>query len=656
MHKALRSPVFSTQAVGWNASAIATSSPVSQVFLSPAPSTEVRVASDGDSSTASNAPGDIDDGHSYQRLATATSDIRLTTVTSASLASTITPPGLATLPSADLPDDGDSVASRGMSDHPAQTSNEVAAGASGTMQTATAPAYTPGQSSSEGVFANSTSSILSLTFPNLSASATSNTSPSVSLEPSSECIPPNTDEQRTTIHVVYTATTTFFGDPSNYVAPYPELSTPNFCPYPVEPEFGSGVESGAPGGLSVRPTTTLKSKSTGPQETVTFVTTDKNPSVVYSPISTPNYGKEPYDGKDGVHHTKHTYSRPNGGTKLPQSVRNTQDTPLPQKTTHKVTIEPTRVIIDRETITVRPTQTTRVKIRDNTFTINPTQVVGDGVTIHRPWNGQGNHGPVIPSSTMVGQTPVVIAPSGRRDIVVISGSTVTVPPQGTTAIINDDTVLLEPTAISLSSCVITIRNEAPQPTEVVVEGGRMITAVGPSLVIIDGTTFQYDTETPAITRTLGGQLITLGPSGVIVDAKTIGGPKAAPGDVGFAIVGGVTITQIGESILVIAGATFTVGPGGDGPLTTFIGGERISIGPEGVAFSTLSLDYPFGPTLVTTIMAGPGPTATAPALPAETDDGDDDGHDSGSHGLQSSPLHIMIICVAMGVWNMVATY
>ncbi|KAM0321697.1 hypothetical protein ACHAQA_009936 [Verticillium albo-atrum] len=450
--------------------------------------------------------------------------------------------------------------------------------------------------------------------------------------------------------------------------------------------------------------------------TVTFITTDKNPSVVFSPVSTPNYGKHttknPHLGDhhsvDGSKPQRPDPHRPSGPKDLPFTNKQ-----LPT-TTFKITLEPTRVVIEDQTFSLLPTQTTRVTVSDETFTINPTQVIGGGSTIDRPWNGgEGGgtgpgrhedtgsggaepvrhggstgaatgHGPnggqggdgvsggqgvtIAPTTTTIGNVPVVIAPAGTQPVVVVDGTTHLVPTQGSivTFVVQGTVITIAPTAIIFPSETIPIGfpNAKPVETEHVVLGGRMITAIGSTVVVIHETTITYGPGISARTETVDGGLVTVGPSGVVIDEKTIGGPKAGSTKTAYEIVGGVTITQIGASVVVIEGSTWTVGPEAKSTHTTEVRGETIIIAPEGVSIETLSFTYPFGPTVVTTIRATPSVTLTNPSA-SQTQDtknngvanggspnsDDDEGSGAGLRGMLGGAFFNMGFCIILGVWH-----
>ncbi|KAK3688388.1 hypothetical protein B0T22DRAFT_152203 [Podospora appendiculata] len=406
--------------------------------------------------------------------------------------------------------------------------------------------------------------------------------------------------------------------------------------------------------------------------TVVLITTDKNPAVVYSTIKTPNYGvttepktldqhqsippdapaasssSSPYYNPVPVYNPDKSSAAPASSTAKNTQVptyNSVQNSPAPvydsvkspvqpgqaistpqqqlQHTTAKpvtVVVQPTAVVVNGNTITDNPSGASQVVVvSGETFTIGPTQIIGAGTTIDRPFV-TGAVFPPTPTTTNLGGLQVVVSSS----VAIIGGSSFTLGPTTTMAIVSGQTVTIGPSGVVVSSQTLSIPQARPSPTEVVVAGGDLITAIGQSVVVIQGTTITYgqsgSTSTtvvggktvtlgPSSTTVVGGETITLGPAGVTAHGTTLGGSSAKTSETQFAIIGGATITEIGASVVVINNSTYTVGPSA-GTTTTIVGNETITIGPSGVAVSTMSFTFPFGPTMTVTIT--PGATMEAP--------------------------------------------
>ncbi|KAJ9158051.1 hypothetical protein NKR19_g3666 [Coniochaeta hoffmannii] len=524
-------------------------------------------------------------------------------------------------------------------------------------------------------------------------------------------MPADGTKASTTYSVIYTSTITWYGNPEDYTPPYAPISTPKPCIPPKDPlRFTAswciptiGTERSISQSCITQTLSLVYSTAAPgfiPAPTITFVTTDKNPTVVYSTIQTPDYGVNP-GTKDQVDHTSASpttdppeyqsqvagnsglgggnagSSGNNGGGGGPAPTGNsgggsgsggsgsgsgngsgsgsggsgngngsgdggvgvgsnpgaTANNPghAPAQAPITVGVQPTAVVVNGQTISDNPAAPTQtIIVGSQAVTINPTQVIVAGQTVTRPGATGGVYIPT-PTSTNIQGVPVVVSSS----IAIIGGTSFTLGPTATTTIINNQPVTIGPSGVVVASTTIPVVF-MPTPTQVAVEGGELITAIGPSVVVIHGTTITYGPDKPASTTVVDDDTITIGPSGVVVHGTTIGGPTARSSDSQYEIVGGATITQIGPSVVVINNATYTVGPGA-GTTTTVVGGETITIGPSGVAVGTHTIAYPFGPTTTIT----PKATGTAPtASPTASKDA----------GLALRPdAWRAFVCIAIGV-------
>ncbi|KAK1720845.1 hypothetical protein BDP67DRAFT_391250, partial [Colletotrichum lupini] len=398
------------------------------------------------------------------------------------------------------------------------------------------------------------------------------------------------------------------------------------------------------------------SSTLGPETTVTFVTTAKNPSVVFSPISTPRYGHDPetqapQNRRSSAKPTAESTPKPTPSTQSPNNDPRPPGSPresakVPPKATYMITVAPTKIIINDQTFTqTDPSETTKVTVNGDEFTINPSEVIGGGTVVDRP--GNVGRSTMIPSSTVVGDLPIVIAPAGTQNVVVVGGTTFGVQATPITAVVEGQTITIEPSApsaVAVPKRTVSISRASPVQTEIVVAGGEMITAIGPSVVVIWSTTFTYGLVSTVITKVVDDDTISIGPSGVSVRNITVGGPGAKATDTTYEIVGGASVTQVGASVVVVDGTSFTVGPG-KGTTTKVFGGETITIGPSGVVVSTITLPYPFGPTVITTIDV-PSTAAAPSPVPSETKK---NGGGAVRPARALTGLHLEV-CIAIGVW------
>lgn len=283
------------------------------------------------------------------------------------------------------------------------------------------------------------------------------------------------------------------------------------------------------------------------------------------------------------------------------------------------------VIINDHTFSdLKPGQTTTATADHGTFTIFPSKVVGEGATVKKPQPLGSVVSAATPTKATIGGVPVVV--SGSEAVV---GSTtfklpfvgmstrIEVPVAGATATVEERPVSIVPGTIVVDDETLTYRAVGAPQTDVIIQGGEMVTASGVSIYVFRSTTLTYGPGIPATTQVVDDDTITIGPSGVIVEATTLGGANAKATDTKYQIVGGATITKASPSWVIIDGTTFTAGPGAKST-TKVIGGETVTIGPSGIAISTtLTVRYPFGASTVTTIKATATGTGTD-SLPTET--------------------------------------
>lgn len=410
---------------------------------------------------------------------------------------------------------------------------------------------------------------------------------------------------------------------------------------------------------------------------VTFVTTDKNPSVVFPSDPVPRYSQPGGGGRLTVqeHHTVsselQSKNRAMPGTAVePQSAKQIQP-----KATYAVTARGPQVIInDRTYSDLEPGQTKTVTVDEGTFTIYPSVVVGAGATVTKPEPVPTAVSVMTPTSAMIGGLPVVVSGSEA----VIDGTRIEIPPAGTTAEVHDEHISIFPGKVIIDGQTLRFQASGARQTDVVVTGGEMITAIGQSVYVFRSTTLTYGSGTEEKTEIVDDDTVTIGPSGVVIQGITMGGPSAETIETSHEIVGGATITKMSPSLVVIGGTTYTVGPSARST-SILIGGETITLASEGLIVSTMTLSYPFGSSVVTTIMQEATGDADLPEesgsskngkqkvsddQDAAADDGDGDGDGDGSsggdeltdddnrgHSLQPSVMVVMTgLGMAMGVW------
>lgn len=485
--------------------------------------------------------------------------------------------------------------------------------------------------------------------------------PTITDEPTVDACDVTTNSNTVTVwSTIYTTTITWTLPPDLYTPPFPDETTPAVCSQTsarlsvsvcegsdcTQYTYPGATTTTSDGHRHVNPTatagTTVAASSGAGKAftpTITFYTTDKNPAVVYSTDTPPDYGDS---GTTLVqdHNTPGSGSYPTSSPQYDKGTsssviaggssgdRNTvvggggaaQTSPeavkqSPTSSAVTVIIQTTQVIINDQTFTDSPqSQTSTVVVGTDTFIINPSEVIGAGATVVRPVVG-GIFIPTATTTTVAGVEIVYHGAAGSAAtagsaiaIATIGGTTFTIGVTPTTAVVKGQTITLGPAGIAIASQTIPLVTTAGA-TESAVLGGELITAIGNSVVVIEGTTYTYGPGMSTITEVIDGDTILIGPSGVSVHGLTLGGISAAPTATTYEIVGGATITQIGGSAVVIDGTTYSIGGGATSAITTVIDGQTLTIGPSGV----VSASYTFAQPYATSTVIEPGSTSSVAA-------------------------------------------
>ncbi|KAM4064640.1 hypothetical protein HRG_004995 [Hirsutella rhossiliensis] len=531
------------------------------------------------------------------------------------------------------------------------------------------------------------------------------------------------DRPITHFSVVYTSTVTFFGNRSDYTPPYEPLATPNFCTptsaRAFAPAHGPSLEPLVHYTAAGIKPTARKGMAHAFRPSFTFITTDKNPSVAFPsdppPRFTPTRGQlvedhgnadhKPAAGDGGsgdgdIGSVMHMTAA-GGGDHGSGDQKKPDDDDHPRIVNHgsgnhkpaggagdgvgvdvkpaghglptpdaasvkqgrlpsfKITARGNQVTINDKTFSdLEPEKTSVVTANGALFTILPNAIVGAGATIQKPVPAGTVVSVATPTGDVVGGLPVTLKGSEA----VVGDATLTMVEEGTATVVDGQQVSLKPGTLVVGMQTLSFEPVMPsREKEMLVKGGELLTAIGRSVVVIHSTTFTYGPAVAETTQVVNGDTITIGPSGVFVHGIFIGGPSANATETRFEVVGGATITRIAPSLAVINSATFTIGPGTHWT-TTVIAGETLTIGPTGVVMSTVTLKYPFGLAVTSTVR----PTGTYSSdVPVETagkgDEGDgsdkggddsDNGSDDDSMGSLVSPeFHVgwVALSIAIGI-------
>ncbi|OAA68954.1 hypothetical protein ISF_03329 [Cordyceps fumosorosea ARSEF 2679] len=354
----------------------------------------------------------------------------------------------------------------------------------------------------------------------------------------------------------------------------------------------------------------------------TFITTDKNPSVVFPSDTIPDYRQtwSPGGNNDGSHTP---VGGGGGGAPAPDSVA----------PSYVVTAGPTAVVINTQTFTVPPGSSTTVTLRDGgVFTIGPTAIVGQGSTIARP--------PAVTATGLASSVLDGIPVTSVGLSLQIGGGTFAIPiSDSNTVTVNGKAVTISPTGITIGGDSMAYTR--PAASDVVVAGGEMLTAVGRSVVVLHSVTYTYGNGIAPVVQVINGDTVTVGPSGVFVHGTTLGGASAEPTDTEYEIVGGATIAKLPPSMVIVNGETYAVGPGAS-QKTVVIGDQTLTVGPIGLVMAATTIKYPFDPSVTTTIAA----RSTGQTLPQETGKEQEDA----AYSLRPDVrVGLTCLCIAFGV-------
>lgn len=433
--------------------------------------------------------------------------------------------------------------------------------------------------------------------------------------------------------IVYPSTVTFKGNKTDYTPPYKPIHIPTYCAAQEIESTGETYTAFGADATTYRTdnslivvyntngetkTTTIAAKSPNAVPSPAFltsqtlITTEKNPAVVYT-TDPPADFSQPWD-KPGTPGGTRPTGRPIGGGSKP----NDPDAAV-QPSFYTITAGATVVTINKETFKAGPGETTTVVVEHGTFTINPSSVIGEGETVRRPVP--------VPVRTILDGVPVT--ESGGN--VIIDGQTMTKPAMPSSTMIDGKAVIINPSGVVVGDQSLNFA----QPTNQVVKGGEVLTAIGSNIVVLHSTTITYGPGVPEQITVINGDTVSMEPTGVVVHGHTLGGPSAKATDTRYEIVGGATIGKIPPYMVVINGATYAVGPG-TGESTISAGNEMITLGPAGVVMASMTLSVPFDDPIVTTISGKPSATGT----------NDENGAGSVQPSVRS---HMICICIAIGV-------
>lgn len=218
-------------------------------------------------------------------------------------------------------------------------------------------------------------------------------------------------------------------------------------------------------------------------------------------------------------------------------------------------------------------------------------------------------------STTVNGVPIVILTS----TVVIGGQSFAVPTSARTSIqVNGVGFELGPSEIVAPSTTITIAPQqqgqvitiTPRPTATTVAVGDGLTlTVGQTVAVIAGTTYRVGQGAPATTITIDGATISVGSNGVALPATIVSPVGASASGYVVYTVNDFTFS-VDDNEAVLSSTTYRIGSNAP-QMTTVVGGETISFGPNGIGLHSTTIAPTAVPSGSATTGARSGPSASA---------------------------------------------
>lgn len=295
----------------------------------------------------------------------------------------------------------------------------------------------------------------------------------------------------------------------------------------------------------------------------------------------PNGGTEPNRG-----------SPESGGPNRPSSVStppapispqtpSQHDNPVIDVTTQSVLVSlaTSRIVVGGMTFPA-DLQPTTVAIEGQIFSINPSQVVASGITLN------------IPPPASAGAAPSLNSPAGvsvdiKSNNIVIGGHTFTAGSPPTSTVINGQTFAVNAAQPQTPGPVITAPpSTSPRMAPKLVTVANVPLAIQSGNVVIGGQTFPPVSSPTSVV--IDGQTLTINPSQVIAPGTTINIPSVAPTNPLSAVTAGGLAFSVGSTAAVISGTTYAIG-GGASPVTKVIDGQTLSFGPGGVGFASTTV-------------------------------------------------------------------
>ena len=250
-----------------------------------------------------------------------------------------------------------------------------------------------------------------------------------------------------------------------------------------------------------------------------------------------------------------------------------------------VQVLPSSVVVGGQIVPIPDTSSeTTLQVNGQTFTVQNSQIIAPGTTYAiTPDKNQAGPATATASAVTAGGLTFTVGASQA----IISGTTypVGIGAGSSTAVkVGSETVIIGSGGVVLPSTTVAparVTTSLLAP-EVITAGGITFT-VGPSSVVIEGSTYTIGAGAKSTTLVVGGKTISVGSNGIGLASTTI----APEPNFTVVTVGGLTLS-VDSSEAILKGTTYKIGKGAPTE-TTMVGGKTVSLGPGGVGLASTTI-------------------------------------------------------------------
>lgn len=342
----------------------------------------------------------------------------------------------------------------------------------------------------------------------------------------------------------------FTVDPSQVIGPGTTLTLPSSY---------RAIESTNPGATSIQsqPNSTPASRAGSPGESPILNTNSGDPGAT---------GMQPQPNPTHISGTSSTLTANSGGGNVEMSAISTLVDDI------SVRLGESLAVVDGKSYSIGSGAPQVVTvINTHTITIGVAGIQFSHTTLAPLLVEPTNH-------VIVGGEPISVG----RSLAYIGSSTFTYGSglANQTDVFNGQTILIYPSGVVFAQT--TLGGNSRSGNQIGIVGGLSVTEVGSSIAIISSITFNVGPGATPTKTVISGESISADQSGLVLAGTTLAYPLILATHP--VTISDVVFTQIGSSLAVIDGTTFTFGPGATPTSHTF-NQQTIKVGSNGVEFS-----------------------------------------------------------------------